>query len=90
MEQVRNGAMAAIGGLTATRIGRILEDNGLARIDIANFNSPSQTVISGPEQDINRAAAVFEAAGACTCRCLSVGRSTPATWPKPERLSAAS
>ncbi len=64
MSQAKNGGMAAVIGLAPQRIEPILRDNGLASLDVANFNSTSQTVISGPVQDIKRAGARFEAAGA--------------------------
>jgi len=38
----------------------ILEDNGLCSIDIANYKSPTQTVISGPINEIGRAKQVFQ------------------------------
>jgi malonyl CoA-acyl carrier protein transacylase len=64
MSLARNGGMGAIIGLRASSIEGILKDNGLASIDIANFNSPSQTVVSGPIEDIKRAGPLFEKAGA--------------------------
>jgi malonyl CoA-acyl carrier protein transacylase len=41
-------------------IENILKDSGFESIDIANFNSPMQTVISGPKEDVSRAAIVLE------------------------------
>jgi malonyl CoA-acyl carrier protein transacylase len=64
MAQATNGGMAAVIGLGSERIGQVLRDNGLTSLDVANFNSPSQTVISGPLDDIKRAGAFFDAAGA--------------------------
>ena len=64
MAQAKNGGMAAVIGLSADRIAAALAENGLTAIDIANYNSPSQTVISGPVDDITRAKAIMEAAGA--------------------------
>jgi malonyl CoA-acyl carrier protein transacylase len=64
MSQARNGAMAAVIGLGASIIGKVIKENGLARIDIANFNSPSQTVVSGPIEDIKQAGPFFEKRGA--------------------------
>jgi malonyl CoA-acyl carrier protein transacylase len=64
MAQARNGAMAAIIGLAEDKIARVLAEHGLGGIDVANFNSSSQTVISGPAEDIRRAGPAFEAAGA--------------------------
>jgi malonyl CoA-acyl carrier protein transacylase len=64
MSEARNGAMAAVIGLGAGIIAKVIKDNGLASIDVANFNSPSQTVISGPIDDIRRAGPFFEKGGA--------------------------
>jgi malonyl CoA-acyl carrier protein transacylase len=63
MAQAKNGGMAAVIGIGARRIAQILHENALSAIDIANFNSPKQTVISGPVEEIKRAAAFFERAG---------------------------
>ncbi len=64
MSQARNGGMGAVIGLDADAIARVIEEGGLTSIDIANFNSPAQTVVSGPVDDIQRAGPLFEAAGA--------------------------
>jgi malonyl CoA-acyl carrier protein transacylase len=64
MSQAKDGGMAAVIGMDAPRIAQVLSDNGMSSIDVANFNSPSQTVISGPSEDIKRAAPIFESAGA--------------------------
>jgi malonyl CoA-acyl carrier protein transacylase len=45
-------------------IAEVIEENQLAGIDVANFNSPSQTVVSGPIEDIRNAGPLFEKAGA--------------------------
>lgn len=64
MGKAKNGAMAAVIGLTEEKIAQILQDEKLELIDIANYNSPSQTVISSTIDEIDRAAAIFEAHGA--------------------------
>jgi len=64
MAQARNGGMGAVIGLVASKIAQVLEDNDLTSIDVANYNSPSQTVVSGPVDDIKRAGPIFEQAGA--------------------------
>ncbi len=63
MSQAKNGGMAAVIGLSASTIAQTLKVNGLTSIDVANFNSPGQTIISGPKDDISKAAAYFEKAG---------------------------
>jgi malonyl CoA-acyl carrier protein transacylase len=64
MSQAKNGGMAAVIGLGARLVAKVIEENGLASVDVANFNSPSQTVVSGPIEDIKRAGPLFEKAGA--------------------------
>lgn len=60
MSKAPKGAMAAILGSTEKDIREILEKHALTAIDIANFNAPSQTILSGLEQDINKAQYCFE------------------------------
>jgi malonyl CoA-acyl carrier protein transacylase len=64
MSQARNGSMAAVIGLTGSTITRLIKENGLASFDVANFNAPTQVVLSGPVEDIMRAAPIFEKGGA--------------------------
>jgi malonyl CoA-acyl carrier protein transacylase len=64
MAMAKNGAMAAVIGLSAERIMRLIAEHRLTGLDIANYNSPSQTVISGLSEDIERAGPLMEKAGA--------------------------
>jgi malonyl CoA-acyl carrier protein transacylase len=64
MSQAKNGGMGAVIGMGADMIQRIIQANGLSAIDVANFNSPAQTVVSGPVEDIKRAGPIFEREGA--------------------------
>jgi len=64
MSQAKNGAMAAVIGLGASLITKVIDENRLASLDVANFNSPSQIVVSGPTDDIKRAGPFFEKGGA--------------------------
>jgi malonyl CoA-acyl carrier protein transacylase len=64
MSQAKGGGMAAVIGLAAEKIVQVVKDEGLASIDVANYNSPTQTVISGPTDDIKLAIPKFEQAGA--------------------------
>ena len=64
MSQAKNGGMGAVIGLGASAIEKVIKEHGLASLDVANFNTPSQTVISGPVEDIKRAGPLFEKAGA--------------------------
>ena len=72
MGRARGGSMAAVVGLGRVAIERVLSSPGLEGVDIANLNSPLQTVISGPESAIDRARPLFEAAGARMFHKLAV------------------
>ncbi|MUL33892.1 ACP S-malonyltransferase [Priestia megaterium] len=63
MSQAVGGGMAAIIGFSFEQVNRVLMENGLDSIDIANHNSPSQIVITGQKVDIERAQPIFEASG---------------------------
>jgi malonyl CoA-acyl carrier protein transacylase len=60
MGQVSNGAMAAILNAPKEEIEAILKNNGLNSIDLANYNTPSQIVISGQADEITRAQEFFQ------------------------------
>ena len=42
----------------------LLDAHGLSGLDVANYNSPAETVISGPVHEIERAGPIFQNAGA--------------------------
>lgn len=60
MGQVANGGMAAVLNADPERIQRILRENGLDNLHLANFNTPTQIVISGLAEEIDRAQAFFK------------------------------
>ncbi|MCB0191370.1 MAG: ACP S-malonyltransferase [Anaerolineae bacterium] len=64
MAQSREGSMAAVIGLAPEPMREALQANGLTGVEMANYNAPSQTVISGPAAEISRAEAVLNEAGA--------------------------
>jgi malonyl CoA-acyl carrier protein transacylase len=72
MAQAKNGGMAAVIGLSVTQVTDIMKETGLDAIDVGNFNAPSQVVISGPLDEINRAGPTFERAGASAYMPLQV------------------
>jgi malonyl CoA-acyl carrier protein transacylase len=63
MSAVSNGGMAAVIGITGDRLMQLLREHELTGLDVANFNSPTQTVISGPLTDIEQARPLLESAG---------------------------
>ena len=60
MVKVTGGGMAAVIGMQPDKIRQILKEASFETIDIANYNSPKQTVISGRKEDIDAVKAVFE------------------------------
>jgi trans-AT polyketide synthase/acyltransferase/oxidoreductase domain-containing protein len=60
MGQATGGAMAAVIGLDADGVGTVLQRHQLESIDLANYNSAYQIVISGPQGDVERAKVIFE------------------------------
>jgi trans-AT polyketide synthase/acyltransferase/oxidoreductase domain-containing protein len=64
MARATGGSMAAVVGLTPEQIEFTLKNPALSKIDVANFNSFTQTVLSGLKDDITSAQAAFESAGA--------------------------
>lgn len=64
MSLAHSGGMAAILGIQAERIKQIIQEDNLVGLDVANFNAPMQTVISGPKEEIARAQQFFQQAGA--------------------------
>jgi len=64
MSQVEGGGMAAVIGLDADVIRETLSSVSLTDIDLANFNSPGQIVVSGPAEQIKEIIAPLKEAGA--------------------------
>ena len=64
MAEAKNGAMAAVVGLSPEAVMRLVAANRLTGLDLANYNSPTQTVVSGQAEDIQRAGPIMENAGA--------------------------
>ena len=60
MSQAQGGGMAAIISLSPEKISQLLLENHLDGVDIANYNSPTQIVISGIKVDIESAVRVLE------------------------------
>lgn len=71
MSQTPAGSMAAVLGLNVRDLQALLAEPGLEGIDIANFNSPMQTVIAGATQSILAAAQRVDAEGG-QCIVLNV------------------
>ena len=72
MAEAKNGSMAAVIGVPPDRLAHLLQAHQLASVDIANTNSPTQTVISGLVDDVKRAQPILQRAGAQHCIPLPV------------------
>ncbi len=59
MSESQGGGMAAVLGLNAEEVVKILEENNLFDLTIANINSDLQMVISGPIESIKQAEEIF-------------------------------
>ena len=64
MAKVSGGGMAAVIGMEADKISSILDQNGADQVDLANFNSPGQIVISGPSAQISDVLSPLKEGGA--------------------------
>jgi trans-AT polyketide synthase, acyltransferase and oxidoreductase domains len=64
MSKMEDGGMAAVKGLSADEISYVIAKNDLTEIDVANYNTYNQIVLSGPRKLIHSAGPYFEAAGA--------------------------
>ncbi len=60
MSEATQGAMAAIVNATRDQIEALLKEKGLGNVDIANYNTPLQIVISGPTADIAACHEIFQ------------------------------
>ncbi len=84
MSQAVGGAMAAILKSDEKTISAILKQNNLTAIDIANYNAPAQTVISGLYEDVRRAANIFKEAR-LRCTILKVSGAFHSRYMRPAR-----
>jgi len=64
MSEAIGGSMAAVIGLKESVVDAILRENNLSDITIANYNSYSQMVITGPKDVVTNAKTIFIEAGA--------------------------
>lgn len=86
MSQAAGGGMAAVKGLTIRQVRDILMNNKLTNIEIANLNTPSQIVLSGPNKEIEAVKPVFEAAGAEMYIVLAVSGAFHSSYMKESAL----
>jgi len=83
MKAATGGGMAAILGMDGETVTAALVELGADRIDVANFNSPSQTVISGLKDDIEAFAPQLKEKGAKRVVILPVSGAFHSRYMKP-------
>jgi malonyl CoA-acyl carrier protein transacylase len=83
MSAATGGGMAAILGMDADGVATALAELGIDSIDVANFNSPRQIVISGLKADIEAYAPKLEEKGAQRVVILSVSGAFHSRYMKP-------
>ncbi len=75
--------MVAVIGLKPDQIQSALDSAGIQSIDVANFNSPEQTVVSGPREDMDKVAETLKSAGAKRALPLPVSAAFHSRYMKP-------
>lgn len=83
MSEATGGGMAAILGMDGEAVAKALSELGADSIDVANFNSPRQTVISGLKADIEVYAPQMKDKGAQRVVILSVSGAFHSRYMKP-------
>lgn len=83
MSQAKGGGMVAVIGLSPDQIQAALDGAGIDSIDVANFNSPEQTVVSGPKEMMEQVAEALKAAGAKRALPLPVSAAFHSRYMKP-------
>ncbi len=61
---ITNAGMAAVLGLSPEKVDEVIASSGIADLYGANYNSPTQTVVSGTASALTAAEEAFKAAGA--------------------------
>lgn len=83
MNAATGGGMAAILGMDGDAVSAALAELGAGSIDVANFNSPGQIVISGPKADIEAFAPQMKEKGAKRVVILPVSGAFHSRYMKP-------
>lgn len=72
MGEATGGGMAAVIGSRPEDVQRVLREGNLPQVELANFNTPTQVVLSGLKDEIVEAGRLFTQAG-IRCVILNVG-----------------
>ena len=68
MGKIQDGGMMAVLNIPLQKIKEILAVNNLDKVDIANINSKTETIISAPECELSKSADILEKYGAYVVR----------------------
>ncbi len=60
MSQIKEGGMLAVIGLSFKQVEKLLLDQALPQLDIANINTAEQIILSGPAEDLDKIAIVIK------------------------------
>lgn len=74
MSEVSGGSMVAVLGMSAGELQTLLHDHGIQSVDLANFNSPTQSVLAGEAVAIE---ATMRLLAARDVQCVSLNVSAP-------------
>ncbi|MEL7148517.1 MAG: ACP S-malonyltransferase, partial [Bacteroidota bacterium] len=85
MSKMKAGGMAAVKGLSKETLLQVISSNGLDEIDVANYNSFNQIVLSGPKDLIVKSGKPFEEAGASLYFPLNVSGAFHSRYMKPAK-----
>ncbi len=83
MNAATGGGMAAVLGMDGDAVAKALAELGAESIDVANFNSPGQIVISGPKADIDAIAPKMKEKGAKRAVILPVSGAFHSRYMRP-------
>ncbi|WP_127530136.1 ACP S-malonyltransferase [Paenibacillus kobensis] len=85
MARAQGGGMAAVLGRTDQEVEAAVREHGLGGISIANYNTPTQLVLTGLREDIERAQPVFEAISGTRYIMLNVSGAFHSRYMEPAR-----
>ncbi|WP_437675001.1 ACP S-malonyltransferase [Sorangium sp. So ce131] len=85
MARAKDGGMAAVLGLDEATVGKVLADNRLDEIALANYNGARQFILAGPRESVLRAQPLFLGAGALAYVPLRVSGAFHSRYMEPAR-----
>ncbi|WP_437688410.1 ACP S-malonyltransferase [Sorangium sp. So ce176] len=85
MARAKEGGMAAVLGLDEATVGKVLADNRLDEIALANYNGARQFILAGPRESVSRAQPLFLGAGALAYVPLRVSGAFHSRYMEPAR-----